>query len=130
MPNLTTKEYNSMNIEESFKAYKRDDLKVGYLLRLDGEIHPMRRQVITKILKLDENNQYGFAMTKPMPTGCIKERPSRTMLKFNLLLESLSMDDPKGHLFVLDIEFDQKNATPRQLLYNETFLLLLKSKKL
>ena len=55
MPKLTTKEYNFMNIEESFKAYKRDDLKVGYLLRLDRDIHPTRGRVITKILKLDEN---------------------------------------------------------------------------
>ena len=29
MPNLTTKDYNSMNIEESFKTFKLDDLKVG-----------------------------------------------------------------------------------------------------
>ena len=82
MPNLTTKDYNSMNIEESFKAFKGDDLKVGYLLRLDGEIHRERRRVITKILKLDENNHYGFALTKPMPTSCMKEHPSSSILKF------------------------------------------------
>ena len=28
------------------------------------------------MLKLDENNQYGFAMTKPAPTSVIKEKPS------------------------------------------------------
>ena len=26
-----------------------------------------------------ENNQYGFAMTKPMPTGCIKKHPAPTL---------------------------------------------------
>ena len=26
----------------------------------------------SKIIKMDENNQYGFAMTKPLPFGCIK----------------------------------------------------------
>ena len=31
--------------------------------------------VISKILKLDENNKYGFAMTKPITTDCIKENP-------------------------------------------------------
>ena len=121
MPNLTEKDYKAMNIDQSFKAYKRDDLKIGYLLRLDGESHPKKRCGISKILKLDENNQYGFAMTKPKPTGCIKEYPSPSWFKFNMLLESVGIDDPIGHLFVVDIEFDEKNATERELLYNEIF---------
>ena len=50
-------------------------------------------------------------MTKPMPTGCIKEYPSSSMLKFNMLLESVSLNDPKGHLFVVDIEFDEKKRS-------------------
>ena len=32
-----------------------------------------KKRVINKILKLDENNQYGHGMTKPLPTGCIKD---------------------------------------------------------
>ena len=32
------------------------------------------KRVITKILKLDENNQHGYVMTKPLPTGCIKKK--------------------------------------------------------
>ena len=32
-----------------------------------------KNRVITKILKLDENNHYGYGMTKPLPTGCIKK---------------------------------------------------------
>ena len=32
-----------------------------------------KKGVVTKILKLDENNQYGYSMAKPLPTGCIKE---------------------------------------------------------
>ena len=111
MPDLSKKDYNAMPIDQSFKAYKRNDLKVGYFLKLDGENKPEKRRVIAKILKLVENNQYGFAMTKPMPTGCIKEYPSPSWLKFNLLLESISLDDPIGHLFIVDIEFDEKNAT-------------------
>ena len=35
-------------------------------------INDEHKRVISKILKLDENNQYGHAMTKPLPTGCIK----------------------------------------------------------
>ena len=61
-----------MNIDQNFTALKRGDLKVGYKLKLDGETEYSDRRIISKILKLDENKQYGFAMTKPMPTGCIK----------------------------------------------------------
>ena len=31
-----------------------------------------KKRVITKILKLDVNKQYGNGMTKPLPTGFIK----------------------------------------------------------
>ena len=78
-----------MNLDQTFKAYKRDDLKVVYSLMLEGKKKPQKRRVITKILKLDENDQYGFTMTKPMPAGCIKEHPSPSWKKFNLLLESI-----------------------------------------
>ena len=69
------------------------------------------RHIISKILKMDENNQYGFAITKPIPTVCIKEHPAPSWLKFNLLLETVDLDDKIGHLFVVDIKFDEKRAT-------------------
>ena len=102
-----------MNIDQSFTAFKKDDVKAVYKIKLDGEKTYEKRRVISKILKLDENNQYGFAMTKPMPTGCIKEHPSPSWRKLNLLRESVALDDKIGHLFVVDIEFDEKNATLR-----------------
>ena len=37
MPNLTEKDYRNMNIDQSFKAFKRNDLKVVYSLKLDDE---------------------------------------------------------------------------------------------
>ena len=37
MPNLTEADYKKMRIDESFKAYKRDDLKVIYRIKLDNE---------------------------------------------------------------------------------------------
>ena len=37
MPNLTQNDYQKMNIDQSFKAFKRDDLKVVYSLKLDNE---------------------------------------------------------------------------------------------
>ena len=103
MPNLKAIDYDKMNIDESFKAYKRNDLKVVFSLKLDNEGKFSRKRVISKIVKLDENNQYGYAMTKPMPTGCIKENNNPSWLKFNLLLETVTLEDKIGHLFIVDI---------------------------
>ena len=101
MPNLTKSDYQNMNIDQSFKAFKRD-----------------------------ENNQYGFAMTRPMPTGCIKQNTSPSWLEFNLLLEKVSLEDSIGHLFVVDIEFDEKNASEKQYMYNEIFPTIVEKKKI
>ena len=87
MPNLTEKDYHNMNIDQSFKAFKRDDLKVVYSLKLDDKESFQKKRVITKIIKFNENNQYGFVTRKPMPTGCIKQNNSPSWLEFNLLLE-------------------------------------------
>ena len=76
MPNLTEADYKKMKIDKSFKAYKRDNLKVIYRIKLDDEECYTERHTITKILKMNENNQYGFAMTKPLATGYIKEHPA------------------------------------------------------
>ena len=50
-------------------------------------------------------------MTKTMPTGCIKEHPALSWLKFNLLLKTVDLDDKIGHPFVMDIELDKEIAT-------------------
>ena len=60
-------------------------------------------------------------MTKPLPTGYIKKEEILSWRKFDLFLTTVDLDDKFGHLFVVDIHFDYKNATSRQLLYNETF---------
>ena len=65
------------------------------------------------ILKLDENNQYGNGMTKPLSTGCIKDSDDISWKTFNFLSESVSFKDTIGHLYIVDIEFDFKNATER-----------------
>ena len=71
MPNLIVKHFNKMNISQSFKAFKRDDLKLVYKVKFDDQKKHENKQVATKILNLDKKNQYGYSMTKPLPTGCI-----------------------------------------------------------
>ena len=109
-----------MNIDQSFSAFKNQNYKLGYKLKLDNDTNYKDYRIISKIIKFDENNQYGFAMAKPMPVGGIKDKEP-TWKKFKLLMEKVSLDDPIGHLFVVDIEFDNENATPRQIMYNEIF---------
>ena len=130
MPNLSKTDYDKMNIDESFKAYKRDDLKVVYSLKLDNQKKFSKKRIITKIVKLDESNQYGYAMTRPMPTGCIKQNNSPSWLQFNLLLEKVSFEDLICHLFIVDIEFDEKNASEKQYMYNEIFPPIIEKEKI
>ena len=97
---------------------------------LDNQENYSKKRVITKILKFDENNQYGFGMTKPMPTGCIKEKELPSWLDFHILLETVDLDDSIGHLFIVDIFFDEKNATKKQLSTMKFFHQSLKNRKL
>ena len=85
-------------------------------------------RVISKIIKFDENNQYGYAMTKPMPVGDIKDKEP-DWKTFNILMERVDLDDPIGHLFIVDIEFDHKKASSRQIFCNEIFPPVVEKKK-
>ena len=100
-----------------------NDFKVVY--NINGE----NKRIISKILKLDENNQYGHVMTKPLPTGCIKNDPDLSFVKFNLLLESVSLQDLTGHLYIVDIKFYKENATEKQFAYNEIYPPIVEKQK-
>ena len=60
------------------------------------------KKVVTKILKMDENNKYGNAMTKPLPKGSIKKFSS--MRAFDLIVQGILDED------LFDIEFGHKNG--------------------
>ena len=63
-----------------------------------------------KIIKIDENNQCGNAMAKPLPTGCIKRcKKIPTEREFDLIVQSISNEDKVGHLFTVDFEFGSQN---------------------
>ena len=79
----------------------------------------MKKRVITKILKLDENNQYRYGITKPLPTGWIEENLEVTWRTFNLL--KVSLDDQIGHHCVVDIKLDHRNPTENWIAYNEIY---------
>ena len=68
-----------------------------------GTNKTQKERVISKILKLDENNQYGNGMTKPLPTGCIKDDSDISWVTFNFLTETVGFKDTTGHLHIVDI---------------------------
>ena len=76
---------------------------------------------------MDENNQYGMAMTKPLPCGCIKRKEKTfSFEELDQLLKSVTLQDKIGHIFTIDIEFSGIN--PKTLLSNEIYLPILEKK--
>ena len=74
----------------------------------------------SKIIKMDENNQYGFAMTKPLPYGCIKKKKRVPNLEeLTEILAGVTLEDKLGHLFVVDIESADVNK--KTLIFNEMY---------
>ena len=88
-----------------------------------------KKLVIAEILKLDENNQYGYSMTKPLPPGCIKENKNFSWVDFNILIESIDLKDKIGHLFVVDIYLTLKMQTRSSYFIMKFFHQLLRNRK-
>ena len=69
-------------------------------------------------------------MTKPMSIGCIKLNPDISWRTFNILPEPVDLDNPVGHLCIVDIEFDHTKATPKQITYNEIYPPIIEKQKI
>ena len=50
---------------------------------MNGEEESVRRRVFSKIFKLDENSQYGFAMTRPFPIRFFKKKLDINLIEMN-----------------------------------------------
>ena len=79
LPNLKTK-----NDLKNNPINKDFNYKIVYNLKMNNK--KVKKRVITKILKLDENNQYGNGITKPLPTGFIRDNDDISWKTFNFLL--------------------------------------------
>ena len=96
--------------------------------KLIYSIENQKKRISRKILKLDENNQYGNAMTKPLPYDCIKKASKiPSFLEFNKILDSISDTDKIGHLFIADIKFHNKNE--KTMLFNEIYTPIFEKNK-
>ena len=64
----------------------------------------------SKIIKMDENNQYGQVITKPLPYGSIKkQKEAPTLNQLNKILDAIDHNDTIGHVFTVDIKFSEIN---------------------
>ena len=67
---------------------------------------------------MEENNQYGMAMTRPLPYGCIKRKKKVLSIKeLTELIKNVTLEDKIGHIFTIDIEFS--DISEETLLFNE-----------
>ena len=88
----------------------------------DGQL----KRFSSKIIKMDKNNQYGMAMTRLLPYGCIKRKQTvPNFEQLEQLLKSVTLEDKIGHIFTVDIEF--LDISPKTLLFNEIFHRFLKN---
>lgn len=93
--------------------------KVLLDLKIDGK--KQTKRILTKILKVDENNQYGHAMMKPLPYGCIKKQKHLpSLVEFKKNFDRISHDNNIRHLFIIvDIKFYDINH--KTLLFRELY---------
>ena len=67
---------------------------------------------------MEENNQYGMAMTRPLPYGCIKRKKKVLSIEeLTELIKNVTLEDKIGHIFTIDIEFS--DISEETLLFNE-----------
>ena len=100
--------------------------KVLVEVTIDGK--KQLKRFSSKILKMDENNQYCEAITKPLPYGCIKKQKEiPTLTKFNKIINSISHEDNIGHIFAVDIKLH--NINEKTLLFNEIYLPIFEKNK-
>ena len=63
-----------------------------------------------------------------MPIGCIKDNDDISWGTVNFLL--VSFEDTIGHLYIVDTEFDVKNATEREFAYNEIYPPIIEKQRI
>ena len=120
--------YSCVNTKAAFdtKLFLRDKVNERvYFQTTDGEV----KRFSSKIIKMDEKNQYGFAMTKPLLYGCIKLKKNLpTLEELKDLLANVTLEDKIGHLFVVDIIFYDINE--KTIFFNELYPPIFEKNKI
>ena len=81
---------NARLVFDSRILLPQETLKLIWRIRNEREVIFEDKRVMTEILKMDENNQYGNAMTKALPTGSVKkEKKVPTLKEFDLIIQGI-----------------------------------------
>ena len=88
---------NTVDNSDEKKVKTDFNFKIAFNLKMTKNSQKVKKRVITKILKFDENNQYGHGMTKSLPTGCIKNDSDISFHTLNRLIETCDLKDEIGH---------------------------------
>ena len=86
----------------------KNDFKLIYKIRNKEE--NKYKRIVTKILKMDENNRNDKASTDRLHK---KMKKIPTLREFDLLIEAISHEDKIGHLFIVDVEFNTEKEPKR-----------------
>ena len=79
---------------------------------------------------MDENNQYGNTMTKPLPIGSIKKsKEIPSMREFDLIIQGMFDQDKIGYLFEVNIKFDTKNVSEKTIIFQRNLFTDFLEKK-
>ena len=65
---------NTRLVFDSNLFIKNNNQKLVYKIKNKENNKSENKRTSTKTIKMDENNQYRNAMTKPLPTGCLKKK--------------------------------------------------------
>ena len=114
-----------------YELWKSQDLKTEnkpiYNICLNGEEKSSRRRIFSKIFKLDKNNQYGFAITKPLPIGIFIKEEHVDIEILNASIANFDLNAKIGEIFIVDIEFNAYDD-PRKKMYNEVYPCIFQPK--
>ena len=106
---------------------QRDQLKLIFKINTASSDHKNKR-ISTKTLKINDNNQYGNPMSKPLPYGCIKKMKKIPSLReFYKTLNNISHADNMGHLFIVNIMY---HLVIKKTLFNKVYTPIFEKSKL
>ena len=107
----------------------KEGLKLIYKIKNSESGVYEDKRFVSRILKMDENNQFENDMTKPLAMSCIKIcKKIPTQREFDPRAQSASDEDKIEHLFIADTEFDVKNAGKKHPLFNEIYTSIFEKK--
>ena len=98
-----------------------------YNIPSDGEDQSKKRKVFSKLFKLDENSQYGFAMSRPLLIGIFKKEAHVDMDILNNSTKNFDPNAKIGEIFIIISGFTAY-CDARKTMYNDVYPCIFEPK--